>query len=266
MAIGSRPVQSRTRVPRGSLDAEQIVDAACHLAAEVGLQRFSIPQLGRRLEASAASVYWYFRSKDELMRAIADRVTTDFCAGLDDDDDLEGDDHVLRYFRVLWQRLRENPLWREVFITSFTSTLRYSDEALRRAIQVHQAEVTRIMAAGMTLEEATRAHTVLSAFTRGYVLVDHLSDNDIHGAHTLGSAPLFPGFESYGEIQKAIAASSVDETFEAGLRSLWRGLVEQSAAGRRDETPVRSTRSKTDRAQKAPIIRGEPATLKKRPR
>jgi AcrR family transcriptional regulator len=211
-----------------------------------------MPQVARRLEASAASVYWYFRTKDDLMRAIADRVTTDFCAGLDDDDDLEGDDRVLRYFRVLWQRLRENPLWREVFITSFTSTLRYSDEARRRAIDVHQAEVTRIMDAGMTLVEATRAHTVLSAFTRGYVLVQHLSENDIHGAPTLQWAPLFPGFEFYAEIQKAVAASSADETFEAGLRSLWRGLVEQSAAERRDGAPG-STLSRTDGGQKAAV-------------
>lgn len=211
-----------------------------------------MPQVARRLGASVASVYWYFRTKDELMRAIADQVTTDFCAGLDDDDDLKGDDHVLRYFRVLWQRLRENPLWREVFITSFTTTLRYSDEALHRAIQVHQAEVTRIMETGMTLAEATRAHTVLSAFTRGYVLVDHLNDNDIHGAHTLRSVPLLPEFERYAEIQKAVAAMSANETFEAGLRSLWRGLVEQSAADRSEEAPVRSTRSKAHRDDKTP--------------
>jgi TetR/AcrR family transcriptional regulator, tetracycline repressor protein len=235
------------------------VDAACQLATEVGLRGLSMPRVARRIEASAASVYWYFRTKDELMRAIADRVTTDFCAGLDDDDDgLEGEDRILAYFRVLWQRLRENPLWREVFITSFTSTLRYSDAAWRRAMQVHEAEVARIMETGMTVAEATRAHTVLSAFTRGYVLVEHLSENDIHGAHALRSAPLYPGFESYAKIQQAVAESSADETFETGLRALWRGLVGQTAAGRHDSPSVRSglKTARTDRPGNPPGERG----------
>ena len=235
-------------MPRGSLSADQIVEVACQLATEVGLQRLSMPQVARRLEASPTSVYWYFRTRDDLMRAIADRVTTDFCAGLDDDNDLEGDDRVLHYFRVLWQRLRANPLWREVFISNFNRTLRHSGTAQRRAGQVHQAEVTRIMETGLTLAEATSAHTILSAYTRGYVLVEHLSENDIH-AETFESAPIVPGLESYAKIRAAVATSTPDETFERGLCALWHGLVEQARADRRDRAsnPSRPNRG---RAQK----------------
>src|SRR5262245_35171438 len=109
-------MSDRPRAPRGSLNAEQIVQAACGLVAAVGLENFLMPELARRLEVPVTSLYWYFRSKEELISAIADRVTREFYAGLEDDAGLIGDDRVLQHFRVYWRRLRGSALLREVFI------------------------------------------------------------------------------------------------------------------------------------------------------
>ena len=124
------------RLPRGTLGPEQIVAAACDLVASVGLQAFSMAQVAKKLGVGVTSVYWHFRSKDDLLSAIADRVTADFYAGLDDDAGLTGEDRILYHFRTLWTRLRENSLWREVFIGHFYRTVSTSPEAGLRAARV----------------------------------------------------------------------------------------------------------------------------------
>jgi AcrR family transcriptional regulator len=221
-------VQGAGRLPRGTLSAEQIVVAACDLASQVGLQAFSMPQVAKHLGVGVTSVYWYFRSKDALLSALADRVAAEFYAGLDDDAGLVGEDRVLHYFRTFWIRLRENPLWREVFISNFRRTISSSPEASRRAAHVHQRQVLRMAEAGLTLEGAANAHTILSAYTRGYVLVEHLRLLDAASAVPYPDTSTVPGLESYARVRAALVAADPDDTFEIGLKALWRGLVPEA--------------------------------------
>jgi AcrR family transcriptional regulator len=80
MLCGSRPegdVPARTTEtgpdPRGSLSRDKVLTAAFELARG-GLDAVSMRALGARLGADPTAVYRYFRTKDELLDAMADAV------------------------------------------------------------------------------------------------------------------------------------------------------------------------------------------------
>ena len=125
---GRRPPRRSGRLPRGTLSDEQILEAAGELAASRGIDAFTMPDVAKRLGVKVTSVYWYFRTRDDLVLALADRATREFYEGLDYDGDLEGDDRVLEHFFLYWRRLRANRLWREVFIHSVRRTIGRSAE------------------------------------------------------------------------------------------------------------------------------------------
>ena len=62
-----------TRTPRGSLSRDKVLAAAFELARG-GLDAVSMRALGARLGADPTAVYRYFRTKDELLDAMADAV------------------------------------------------------------------------------------------------------------------------------------------------------------------------------------------------
>lgn len=64
----------RGRLKRGILTPELIVEESLRLLDSGGVAGFSLPKLGRVLRADPTAVYRYFRSKDELVLAIADRL------------------------------------------------------------------------------------------------------------------------------------------------------------------------------------------------
>ena len=61
------------RAPRGSLSRDKVLAAALELARS-GLDAVSMRALGARLGADPTAVYRYFRTKDELLDAMADAV------------------------------------------------------------------------------------------------------------------------------------------------------------------------------------------------
>lgn len=197
---------ARRRIPRGTLSAEQIVDGAWELASTTGLEGFSMPVLARHLGVGVTSLYWYFRSKDELLAALADRATIEYYHGLDDNAHLVGEDLVLQHFRVIWRRLRQNRLYQEVFISRFWHTVGLSPDATARARRRHQRELALMVESGLLAEQASKAYGVLSAFTRGHAMVADLQ-----------AADLPPEMDPTG-------ASRGEESFDLGLVALWRGL------------------------------------------
>ena len=65
---------ARTRLARGSLDRDRILEAALKLAQEVGLAELNIPSLAARLDVGVTSIYWHVPNRDELIRLMAVRA------------------------------------------------------------------------------------------------------------------------------------------------------------------------------------------------
>lgn len=65
----------RRRAGRPSrLSRELVITAALELLDDVGIEQFSVTKLGKRLDATAMSIYTYFPSRDALLEAAADHV------------------------------------------------------------------------------------------------------------------------------------------------------------------------------------------------
>jgi TetR/AcrR family tetracycline transcriptional repressor len=62
------------RAVRNSLSDERILQEALALVDEAGLEGLTTRALGRRLGVDSTAVYRHFRSKDELLSALADRI------------------------------------------------------------------------------------------------------------------------------------------------------------------------------------------------
>src|SRR6266498_3225199 len=62
------------RAPRNSLSDERILQEALALIDELGLEGLTTRALGRRLGVDSTAVYRHFRSKDELLSALAGRI------------------------------------------------------------------------------------------------------------------------------------------------------------------------------------------------
>jgi AcrR family transcriptional regulator len=234
-------------LPRGTLSADQILDAAGGLAVRRGIETFTMPELAQDLAVNVTSLYWHFRTKDELVVALADRATRQFYAGLEHDEDLKGDDRVLEHFRLYWRRLRVNPLWREVFINSFTRTTSGSLEAWARGRAVWRRGVSHIIDAGLSPSDAGKAYAILSAYTRGYVLVQQRLEEDVEATRHSDQG-LLADLDAFPHLKGAEVTPDPDETFEIGLRALWAGL----SAGARSNTraaPARTPRRSAKRSK-----------------
>ena len=68
----------RQRRERGSINPDDIIDGAFELADEVSVDNLSMPLLGKHLGVGVTSIYWYFRKKDDLLNAMADRALRKF--------------------------------------------------------------------------------------------------------------------------------------------------------------------------------------------
>ena len=64
------PAKARPPAAGTALSAERIVEAALAQIAERGLERFSLRDVARALGVYPTAVYWYFRSRNELLAAV----------------------------------------------------------------------------------------------------------------------------------------------------------------------------------------------------
>src|SRR2546429_4120091 len=102
---------ARTRRARGSLSAETILDAAEQIVDRDGLHALSMPALARELGSGVTSIYWYFRSKDELVVALADRVEQHLYARLPPVGDGPWDDELVAYFSAYRDLMHRTPVY-----------------------------------------------------------------------------------------------------------------------------------------------------------
>lgn len=77
MSISSRPAKNPKtpqRRARGTLSRDVLVSAALQIVEQSGLGGLSMRSLGARLGVDPTAVYRHFRTKDELLEALADAV------------------------------------------------------------------------------------------------------------------------------------------------------------------------------------------------
>jgi AcrR family transcriptional regulator len=158
-----------TRVERGSISAEQIVAGALELAEEIGIDSLTMPKLAARLGIGVTSIYWYFRSKEELIEALTVEAARTFHALMTPPREVDWRTALFELFSRLRNAMRANPVYCDLL---FMRGHRLSDDALMHTWPSTEALIAKLAAAGFSPHEALQNVVTLSLYTRGAVVLE----------------------------------------------------------------------------------------------
>lgn len=230
MAAEPRAQQAAARRPRGTLNRADIITAAFELLeGEDGVDGLSMPRLARHLRVGVTSLYWYFRSKDELMSALTEEAADRLYRMLPDCRGQPWDEHLRRYFRDFRRVFLDNPAMCDLLVLRAPSEAR-SPEATRRFFTLLEREIGALADAGFPLRDAVEAYMTLSVYTRGCVLNERLfrtAEEQAERGDYLMSQPdadpdSFPLMTEAAEYWES--SFSTQEKFEAGIGFIIDGL------------------------------------------
>ena len=92
---------------RARLTRAAVVDRAMQLADSAGLDALTIRKLAQELGVTPMALYWHFRSKDELLEGLAERVWSEI--DIDIDHEAPWPDQLRGLLKSLLQVLRAHP-------------------------------------------------------------------------------------------------------------------------------------------------------------
>jgi AcrR family transcriptional regulator len=244
---------ARKRRARGSISAGEILSGAYELASEESLEALSMPRLAQRLDVGVTSIYWYFRSKDELLDILAERAMAEFDRRTDIPDDLPWDEYLRTYFRHQKRMFREHPLLCDLIVLRDSSTPeaeRLSAERIDRVLQV-------LVGAGFPPDAAMNAYAALSVFTRGSAALARIA-GDAGAPAELAAGPFEepPRLRVLPRLERPhLLAMTGEEEFEFGLENTLRGL-----RAHLDELLAAEPRPRASRERHRPTPVAEPAS------
>ncbi|MEU1550892.1 TetR/AcrR family transcriptional regulator C-terminal domain-containing protein [Nocardia sp. NPDC005745] len=167
--------EKRPRRERGSLNPEDIIDGAFELAEQVSLDNLSMPMLGKHLDVGVTSIYWYFRKKDDLLNAMADRAlhqhATLFVPFIKADDWQQS---LREHARELRKTFLSNPVLCDLVL--IRSAL--SPDAARQGARQIEHVIAELVAAGLSLEDAVDLYSAIQLHVRGCIVLQRLSDKN----------------------------------------------------------------------------------------
>lgn len=247
---------ARGRRARGSLSREEILAGAYEVVTQDGLTALSMPVLARHLGAGVTSIYWYFRNKEDLLVALAERVTEDVYSATPRMGSGRWDEELREYFLEFRRVLHRFPVYLELFSVRPRFVLtrqRIFPMALGRA----EEEVTALVRAGLSTDSAARAYYACSVYTRGFALLeegvrretetadDTLQPSLVEAVDRL-TPDAFPVLTAIGNVEVVTALD--DERFISGLDLLLDGIRGEVADASRAKAAPRRTprRAKSD--------------------
>jgi AcrR family transcriptional regulator len=227
----ARPPAGRPRRQRGSLSREKILDAATAFISERGLDQLSMPVLARHLESGVTSIYWYFRSKEEMLVALSERTIEKIYADLPRlDRGAPWDEQALEYFRAFRDQLTQNPVYIEVFSYRGRAAFGHNSPT-SPLIRRLEDEIAVFVGAGLSPVEAAHVYNACSGYVRGFCILERrlASEPDRAEASSTVRATIaaldpleFPVLTALGDFEDVMRLS--DKQFEVGLRLLLDGI------------------------------------------
>jgi len=163
MAEAARPRRSR-----GSITPAEILEGAFALAARVGLDGLSMPELARALDIPVTSLYWHFRRKDELLRAMVEEAFS-AQARLLPAIGTSPSWHVflLDYFTAMRGLYRENDVFADLLVVRVDL---HSADAERIGAESRDRIERYLVAAGFDARTADRIVGAATTYTQGAIL------------------------------------------------------------------------------------------------
>lgn len=205
---------------RSSLDRSMVVQAALELLKRVGLDGLTTRSLAAELGVKSPALYWHFRSKQELLDAMADAMVSE--AGMGPPRPGE-----------TWQTwLARRARAYRASLLAYRDSARIVTAALTLSpatIQSFNAELQAMVDLGFDPVQALRTITAITNYVDGFVLQEQSS------RQPAANIPVTP--ESLAELFREGKAAPLlvafaqggspysEESFEYGLRALIEGCA-----------------------------------------
>lgn len=214
------------------MSREEILEAAYQLVEHDGLGALSMPALSRQVGAGVTSIYWYFRNKDELLVALAERVTADVYRRWKPMGNGRLDAELRTSFTAFRTELSRVPVYLELF--SLRPRFVIVQPGIFPVVMDRlEADVARLVVAGLSPLDAAHAHIACTAYVRGFVMLERgfrhepsEQDEAVRAgiADAVGhlDAAAFPVLSLLGDLEPMTALN--DETFHMGLDLLMVGI------------------------------------------
>jgi len=207
------------------ITAQRIVLAAVRICDEGGIESLTTRRLASDLGIGTMTLYGYFRSKEEILDAVADYVLGRFEVPSIDDPTPSAVAHDVAH--AFLRMMREHPS--VVYLLSSRATV--SRQSLKAAME----DVVGILRdAGFRDETAAQAYALLITYCLGFATYQlprpwgrnsaDVGELRRQRVHFYSSLPL-PAFTNLVELSEAVTMMPSDEQFDFGLDCLIDGLV-----------------------------------------
>lgn len=167
--------QRRRRRERGSISADEIVNGAFEVAAEVSIDNLSMPLLARQLDVGVTSIYWYFRKKDELLDAMTDRALQRYEFTVPSIDASNWRASLRNHARTMRTQFLDDPILCDLVLIRG----RYRAGALHGALKEIEQPIAALVEAGLTPQQAVETYGAISVHTRGSVVLERLQHKTV---------------------------------------------------------------------------------------
>ncbi|MBY6687797.1 TetR family transcriptional regulator [Rhodococcus sp. BP-149] len=169
---GTEPDPPRRRRRRGSLTAERVLEAAFALAEEQGLASFTMPDLASRLEVGVTGLYWHYRTKDDLIKAMSmpavARLERLMVRPTHEDPQLWRA-FLRRYFEQLRAVYNQNPILADIMLLRPAP---HDDDAVSFAYGALDRILEYLVGAGFTPSSAWYIFSTATHFTQSTVIAE----------------------------------------------------------------------------------------------
>ena len=210
----------RRRRPRGSINAADIVSGAVEFCRTTPVDGMTMPQLAAYLNVGVTSIYWYFKSKRELLDAMTEDALVAFCDSMPPLRGQGWEDTLREFFVSFYTLLAADQLKCDLVVR------RISTEALTAIRSWDRAEqlLTALAEAGFPPSLARQAFFTLSIYTQGFLLVERTGriSGAITSPPTAGAADLVTG--DAPAAPQPVPGGSASAEFEFGITTIIAGL------------------------------------------
>lgn len=162
----------RPRRARGSLSAEQILRGAFGFVEAESVDALSMPRLGQHLGVGVTSIYWYYKSKEELLNAMTAAALDRFYGLLPELPGLTWDEHLKEFFRASRRIYRENPVLCDLVVMRNSN---FTFESVRSTWDRIESLIKVLVDAGFSSADAAEAYFALSVYMRGCVMIERMT-------------------------------------------------------------------------------------------
>jgi AcrR family transcriptional regulator len=176
---GKAPADKRQRRERGSINPDDIIDGAFELADQVSIDNLSMPLLGKHLGVGVTSIYWYFRKKDDLLNAMADRALKKFTFATPYVEAGNWRESLRNHARMMRKTFSSSPILTDLILIRGA----LSSKARRLGVEQMEHAIATLVDAGLTPEDAFDTYSAVSLHVRGTVVLERLQEktSDLEG-------------------------------------------------------------------------------------